>query len=186
MTSAIVDHTLVLCDNCGLTMNHIADGAFQCFTQAAHEVTFRAHLYATATKTPQEIITHTINWIKGGASIAISGLVLTVDSNCDVVIESFGEPECTQLLVTEPIPTAYVSTTKDVNIHNKTLADGTGQLITPTTHATTQLEQPTKNNILHFSAEIIVVGVVVVVAIFIIAVMLTVSLVVCLCFKYCR
>ena len=185
VTNAVVDHTHILCDSCGLTSNHIADGAFQCFTQGAHEVTFRAHLYATLTKTPQELINYTVDWVKNGASIVINGLLLTVDRTCDVVIESFSEPECTQ----QPWTTEPVSIDSETNAMNVSILETTTvstPQTTTLTHETTQLEQPTKTSTLHFSAEVILVGVIVVVVIFIIAVMVTIIIVVCLCTKYCR
>lgn len=92
----IVDNIVDHCGDCGLTANHIDDAAFQCFTQGAHEVTFRARLYATPNSTPQELLGHIRNWISTGASVAINGLLLIVDMDCDLVIESFSETECTR------------------------------------------------------------------------------------------
>ena len=192
MTKAIVDNTITQCGSCGLTANHIADGGFQCFTQGAHEVTFRAHLYATPTSTPQELITHIIHWVKNGASVAISGLLLTVDRRCDVVIESFSEPECYQVDQTSEPPaltTAEMTTSKRVTIPTTTVADST-TLISKT--ASTTLQQLTTSGVtdktsdLSFSAEAIIIGGVVVMVIFIIAVMVMIIIVACLCAKYCR
>ena len=91
VASAIADNTAELCEHCGLTTNHITDGAFQCFVQNAHEVTFRARLHSSPTSTPMELINHIIYWIENGASIAINGILLSVDQSCDIVIESFSE-----------------------------------------------------------------------------------------------
>lgn len=115
VASAIADNTAELCEHCGLTTNHITDGAFQCFVQNAHEVTFRARLHSSPTSTPMELINHIIYWIENGASIAINGILLSVDQSCDIVIESFSEPECQreQQLITEYIETTSMPITED-------------------------------------------------------------------------
>lgn len=184
--NTIVDNTHALCENCGLTANHITDGAFQCFRQGAHEVTFRAHLYATPTSTPQELVNYIINWVRHGVSVVINGLLLTIDRSCDVIIESFSVPECTQEQQQETTGPAETTTTKDMTT---TTTNHIFKSITIPKHDTTRpiSQQPTMvTNTLHFSAEVIVVGAVVVMVIFIVAVMLTVIIVVCLCTKYCR
>lgn len=184
--NSIVDNTHPLCENCGLTANHVTNGAFQCFGQGAHEVTFRAHLYATPTSTPQELVNYIINWVRRGVSIVINGLLLTIDSSCDVVIESFSVPECTkeqQQQTTEP---AATTTTKDMTT---TTANHILKSITTPKRETTRpiSQQPTMaTSSLYLSAEVIVVGAVVVMVIFIVAVMLTVIIVICICIKYCR
>ena len=193
VTKAIVDNTATLCRNCGLTANHIADGGFQCFTQGAHEVTFRAHLYSTPTSTPQELITHVTHWVKNGASIAISGLLLTVDRRCDIVIESFSEPECYQVDQTREPPAltiAEITTTEFVTVPSTTVADSTTQIsetIRTTSQQSTILRGTDKtSNGLSFSTEAIIVGSIVVMVILIIAVMVIIVVVACLCAKYCR
>ena len=186
VTKAIVDNTAILCEGCGLTANHVDDGGFQCFTQTAHTVTFRAHLYSTPTSTPQELITHITHWIKNGASVSLSGLLLTVDRGCDVVIESFSEPECYRVVQTsEPLTTTETATTLEtteadsiVSVHGKEESITSLDLVTLSATDNT-------NSDLSFSAEVVVVGCVVVMMIFIIAVMLTV-LVAYLWAKYCR
>lgn len=177
VTKAILDNTAILCESCGLTANHVDDGGFQCFTQRAHTVTFRAHLYATPTATLQELITHITHWIRNGASVSISGLLLTVDRTCDIVIESFSEPECYQVDQTSELPTSPTTTEIAATAETTTVA---GSI------TTLSAIDDTDNN-LSFSADFTIVGGVVVVMIFIIAVMLTVSVLVAyLWAKYCR
>ena len=94
VTSAITDNVNDLCEDCSLTANHITQGAFQCFVQNSHEVTFRARLHDTPTTTTTELINHIISWIETGASIAINGILLSVDQECDAVLGTFSEPEC--------------------------------------------------------------------------------------------
>lgn len=119
--STIVDNVLAQCEDCGLTMNHITNGAFQCFIQDSHEVTFRARLHASPTATTNQLINYIIHWIETGASVALSGILLSVDQGCDIVIESFSEPECNgQPLTTHAITTATTPTTKDESVTTAT------------------------------------------------------------------
>ena len=189
MIKAIVDNTVSLCGSCGLTANHIADGGFQCFTQGAHEVTFRAHLYATPTATLQQLITHISHWVKNGATIAISGLLLTVDRRCDIVITSFSKPECYGVVESETSESPTWTTTEKMTTEMTTVSDSTMQTSKASSITSQQLatsKETDKPSSLSFSAEAIIVGGVVVMVIFIIAVMVTVVIVACLCAKYCR
>lgn len=185
---AIIDNTASLCESCELTVNHIADGGFQCFTQGAHEVTFRAHLYATPTATLQQLIAHISHWVENGASIAISGLLLTVDSRCDIVIASFSEPECYGVVETSEPPTP--TTIEKMTTEMTTVSDSTTMTISKGAGTTSQKlvtsRATDKTSSLSFSAEAIIVGGVVVIVIFIIAAMVTIVVVACLCAKYCR
>ena len=99
-------------------MNHITKEAFQCFVQDSHEVTFRARLHASPTATLTQLINYIIHWIETGASVAINGILLTVDRGCDIVIDSFSEPECNGRQVTTPhaITTATTPTTRDGSV----------------------------------------------------------------------
>ena len=185
VTNTIVNNTRALCENCGLTANHITNGAFQCFRQGAHEVTFRAHLYATPTSTPQKLVNYIINWVRSGMSVVINGLLLTIDKSCEVVIESFSVPECTQKRQQWTIEPSATTTTRDMTT---TTANHIFKSIATLSHDTSSIsQQPTTvTSSLYFSAEVIIVGAVVVMVIFIVAVMSTVIIVVCLCTKYSR
>lgn len=188
MIKAITDNTALLCGSCGLTVNHIADGGFQCFTQGAHEVTFRAHLYATPSATLQRLIAHISHWVESGASIAISGLLLTVDSKCDIVITSFSEPECNGAVDTSQPPsqtaTEKMITKMTAAPDSATMVISKGAGSTPQQLATSQVKEKTSG--LSFSAEAIIVGGVVVMVMLIIAVMVTIVIVACICAKYCK
>ena len=190
---AIIDNIAALCESCGLTVNHIADGGFQCFTQGAHEITFRAHIYATPTATLQQLIAHVSHWVKNGASIVINGLLLTIDRECDIVIASFSEPECYRVVETseppiltnvERVTTETATTTTTVPVSTTTLISSKGSGTTSQQMVTSQAVD--KTNSLSFSAETIIVGGVVVIVLFIIAAMVTIVIVACICAKYCR
>ena len=130
---------LAQCDDCGLTTNHVTNGAFQCFIQDSHEVTFRARLHASPTAASNQLINYIIHWIETGASVALSGILLSVDRGCDVVIESFSDPECNgQHLTTHTVATATTPT-----IQNESVTMTTSPLVsmpsTPVAETTTIL-----------------------------------------------
>lgn len=189
---AITDNIAALCESCGLTVNHVADGGFQCFTQGAHEITFRAHIYATPTATLQQLIAHVSHWVKNGASIAIDGLLLTIDRECDIVIASFSEPECYGVVETsEPPILTNVERVTTETVTTTTVPDSITTLISSKGSGTTSQQMVTsqavdKTNSLPFSAETIIVGGVVVIVLFIIAAMVTIVIIACICAKYCR
>ena len=121
-------------------MNHITDGAFQCFTQDSHEVTFRARLHATPTTTPMQLINYVIHWIEEGASVALSGILLSVDEGCDVVIESFSKPECSG----QPLTThAIAITTTEPEDDSVTMATSQQSTTTLFTEAAIPVAEPT-------------------------------------------
>ena len=189
---AITDNIAALCESCGLTVNHVADGGFQCFTQGAHEITFRAHIYATPTATLQQLIAHVSHWVKNGASIAIDGLLLTIDRECDIVIASFSEPECYGVVETsEPPILTNVERVTTETVTTTIVPDSITTLISSKGSGTTSQQMVTsqavdKTNSLPFSAETIIVGGVVVIVLFIIAAMVTIVIIACICAKYCR
>ena len=121
-------------------MNHITDGAFQCFVQDSHEVTFRARLHASPTATSMQLINYIIHWIENGASVALSGILLSVDRRCDIVIESFSESECSeQQVTTQTITTTTISTTQDGSVTMATSQMAT----TPFTETTVPIAETT-------------------------------------------
>ena len=127
-----------LCEDCAFTVNHITEAAFQCFEQNSHEVTFRARLHGSSNATLMELINSIIMWIENGASVAINGILLSVDQGCDVVLESFSAPECHNWQNTTQSDATTVATTEaatTVTSHSTTppLHDTTIPTETPTT-----------------------------------------------------
>lgn len=123
--NTIVENTLELCEDCGLTRNHITDGAFRCFTQNAHEVTFRARLHISPSSSLMELINYIITWIENGATVAIDGILLSVDQRCDIVLESFSDQEChhehqTTTLTSYEIPTTIQGGSTTMTISEST------------------------------------------------------------------
>lgn len=128
-----------LCEECAFTVNHITEAAFQCFEKNSHEVTFRARLHGSSNATLMELINSIIMWIENGASVAINGILLSVDQGCDIVLESFSESEChtrqNTTLSTDATTMATTEAATTVTSHSTTspLHDTTMPTETPTT-----------------------------------------------------
>ncbi len=85
-----------LCD-CGFTSQHITSGEFQCLSQP-EDVTYRAGLSGTTSKSSSEIFARIEEWVtSGGASLVVQGVRMSLDSSCrPVTIESFVAQECAE------------------------------------------------------------------------------------------
>ena len=103
----IIDGVNNLCSNysCGLSANQFTESAFQCFSQNAHEVTFRTRLHETSQAGITELIDAILDWVDGGAVVNVGGVLLTLDPECTIIIESITEEECTGI-VQQPLTTA--------------------------------------------------------------------------------
>ena len=81
---------------CGLSAERITESAFQCFENSDQQVTFRARLHGTAQVTSSQLLTYLETFVsQTDSTIAVQGLRLDVDRSCPVVINSFGDPQCT-------------------------------------------------------------------------------------------
>ena len=88
---------------CGISAELITEGAFQCFENSDHQVTFRARLHGTAQITSSQLLTYLETFVvKGNSSttIAVQGVRLDVDNNCPVAINSFSDPQCINTTMT--------------------------------------------------------------------------------------
>ena len=81
---------------CGLTAECITEGAFQCFEHSEQQVTFRARLCGTAQTNTSLLLAYLETFVaQTDSTIAVQGVRLDVDSSCSVIINSFGDPQCT-------------------------------------------------------------------------------------------
>ena len=82
---------------CGISAELITEGAFQCFENSDHQVTFRARLRGTAQNTSSQLLAYLETFVvKADASttIAVQGARLDVDSSCPIAINTFSDPQC--------------------------------------------------------------------------------------------
>ena len=87
---------------CGLSVECITEDAFQCFENSNQQVTFRARLCGTAQTNTSLLLAHLETFAtQTDSTIAVQGVRLDVDSSCSVVINSFGDPQCTITTTTD-------------------------------------------------------------------------------------
>ncbi len=80
---------------CGFTSGHITLGEFQCLSQP-EEVTYRARLSGTTSRSSADIIADIEEWIASGeATLNVQGVRRSLDSTClPVAVEKFNSQEC--------------------------------------------------------------------------------------------
>ena len=77
---------------------------FVCYPESPSFVTYRASLEGTSATDSSSLVSLIEAWVRGGgASVIVTGVLMTVDSHCSVAISSLSEPECSP---TPPAPTA--------------------------------------------------------------------------------
>ena len=96
ITSAVLEQLTIMCTECGITSDIIDTPSFACFPESPTSVTYRARLLGTSEADSGSLISLIEEWVSGGAGIIITGVLVTVDSECPVAISSLGEGECQQ------------------------------------------------------------------------------------------
>ena len=113
ITGAVLHQLTVTCTECGVTSAFIDTPSFACFPEFPTYVTYRARLLGTSET--DSLISLIEEWVSGGAGIIMTGVLVTVDSECPVAISSLGEGECQQpptKPTTEPTTPTSEPTTK--------------------------------------------------------------------------
>lgn len=97
-----MEHMQSSCPNCGPVDTHLITGAaFRCFSQTANQITLRARLHAPSLEVSITVLVGFLQeWVSGGPSLSVSGVVLRADKHCEVVIESFEAEECAESATT--------------------------------------------------------------------------------------
>ena len=102
----IIQQLQITCSECDSDILH--EQSFACFKESSSFVTYRARLEGTSETESDSLISLVEEWVRGGeATIIVTGILMTVDHNCPVVISSFSEPECykpTLPVNTLPVP----------------------------------------------------------------------------------
>ena len=102
ITNAILKELSTSCPECGDVV--IDTLFFACYPESPTHVTYRARLEGTSETDSGSLISLIEVWVRGGASIIVTGVLMTVDSECSVAISSLSEGECStaQTLTTDP------------------------------------------------------------------------------------
>ena len=113
ISTAIVEQLMTSCTEC--SSNIIDKKSFSCFDESPKHVTYRARLEGTSETDSGSLISLIEQWVRGGASIIVTGVLMTVDSECSVAISSLSEGECspTQPPDTDPTPSSTTTTPTD-------------------------------------------------------------------------
>ena len=80
--------------DCDITSDIIDRQSFSCYPESRTYVTYRARLEGTSETDSGSLISLIEDWVRGGASIIVNGVLMTVDSECSVAISSLSEREC--------------------------------------------------------------------------------------------
>ena len=96
ITSAVVKQLTDSCSDCGITSDIIdrETQSFACYPESPTYVTYRARLKGTSETDSGSLISLIEDWVRGGDSIIVTGVLMTVDSECSVAISSLSEGEC--------------------------------------------------------------------------------------------
>ena len=124
ITSAVVDQLTASCSDCGITSDIIdrETQSFACYPESPTYVTYRARLEGTFETDSGSLISLIEDWVRGGASIIVTGVLMTVDSGCSVAISSFSEGEC--LSPTTETPATTVEIVNDDSPSSSTSSQG--------------------------------------------------------------
>ena len=98
-----------LCTRCGVTTDNIDEEAFRCFPSPTHVTYYRARLGGTLETNSSELISLLEEWVRGGPSVTVNRVIMTVDPNCYVVISSLSEEECLPPPTLSPTTAALTS-----------------------------------------------------------------------------
>ena len=125
ITSAVLKQLTVSCTKCDIISLVIDTPSFACFPESPTSVIYRARLKSISETDSGSLISLIEEWVSSGASIIVTGVLMTVDSKCSVAISSLSEGEC------QPPPT---NPTTDSEV---TTPDPTSDPVTGSTPSTT-------------------------------------------------
>ena len=110
ITSALLKQLTASCAECGISSDIIDEQSFSCFPESPTHVTFRARLGGSSETDSGSLISLLESWVSGGATIIVTGVLMTVDAECSVAISSLSEGECS-MTTTQPPDTITPSST---------------------------------------------------------------------------
>ena len=96
VTSAILQQLTASCSECGIASDIIdrEQQSFVCFPDSPTSVTYRARLEGTSETDSGSLMSLIEEWLSGRVTIIVTGVLMTVDSECSVAISSLSEAEC--------------------------------------------------------------------------------------------
>ena len=116
--NSVLDHLITSCPECGDVV--IDRQSFSCYPESLTHVTYRARLEGTSETDSGSLISLIEKWVRGGASIIVTGVLMTVDSECSVAISSLSEGECS----TTPSPATDPGTSTSTGKNTTAIVGG--------------------------------------------------------------
>ena len=121
--------------SCGECSSEMIDNQFfVCYPESPSYLTYRARLEGTRETDSDSLISLIEEWVRGGVSLIVTGVLMTVDPHCSVAISSPDQPECSPLSNTQP-PTNSSSTSSTETSSVTTADRSTGDDSSSTTTA---------------------------------------------------
>ena len=101
ITQILLHQLQLLCAECGdiIDMQY-----FACFPESPNHMTYRARLEGTSENNSYSLVSLIEDWVGGGASPIVAGVLLSVDADCPAIISSIDEPECSGGGVVSSLP----------------------------------------------------------------------------------
>ena len=124
ITSAVLEELTDSCAECGISSDIIDRQSFSCFPESPTHVTFRARLGGSSETDSGSLISLLESWVSGGATIIVTGVLMTVDAECSVAISSLSEGECS-MTTTQPPDTGTPTSTDSTGTPSSTDSTGT-------------------------------------------------------------
>ena len=91
ITSAVLQQLTTSCAECGINSDIIDRQSIACVPESSTIVTYRARLEGTSETESGSLISLIEEWASGGASIIVTGVLMTVDPTCSMGISSLSE-----------------------------------------------------------------------------------------------
>ena len=113
ITNAVLEELTDSCAECGISSDIIDRQSFSCFPESPTHVTFRARLGGSSETDGGSLISLLESWVSGGATIIVTGVLMTVDAECSVAISSLSEGECSMTTTQPPDTTASTPSSTD-------------------------------------------------------------------------
>ena len=170
ITNAVLEELTGSCAECGITSDIIAKPSFACYPESPTHVTYRARLEGTSETDSGSLISLIDDWVSGGAGIIVTGVLMTVDSECSVAISSITERECSPPN-TDPTTSSTMTTMDPTTSSNMTTTDST------TNSGTAPSTDTTASTISSDNTAAIIGGVVAVILIIAITVIIIIAIV---------
>ena len=85
---------------CDISTDIIDQESFDCSDSSSLHVTYRARLSDTPETDSLVLISHIEKWVSGGPNVRVQGVLMRIDHDCQVSIESFNDDLCTDMSIT--------------------------------------------------------------------------------------